>query len=186
MSCSARPRNKTQGAALPRWHLGNIVLHFSPGGAADSSPRRKPWESVQQKFKPRRGDRSVLTAAISFAPPGLASWIGPDSHGLRRGLLSVAPPGLNSTAHLGSPAPTPSRQNLLAPPGPARRSGESRGRRGGTSAVRGPGPAGAGSWRGSRGRGRGSRRRAMPYSSVAPWTMPPLTPPPASQEEKAW
>ncbi len=80
---------------------------------------------------------------------------------------------------------TRSAQHVLHHLPLTRRSGGSRGRRGGTSASRGRGPSGAGSSRGSRGRGPASPTGLMPCSSVAPWTTPRFTPAPASHELNA-
>ena len=71
----------------------------SPGGAADSSPRREPWVKGGVKGVPapegRQSHRDAACASIaSAAPPGLGAVRAPNPHGLRRGLFSCAPPGL--------------------------------------------------------------------------------------------
>src|SRR5262249_44327840 len=54
--------------------------------------------NVTKKHQPRRGGRDRIACAAPNAPPGLALFFALLTHGLRRGLLSFAPPGLKSNA----------------------------------------------------------------------------------------
>ncbi len=85
---NARERSHTSAAL----QLFASVTRNSCGAASASSPRREPWVRQIKCVKPRRGERSALEG-VSFAAPRLV----PRrvfTHGLRRGLLSVATPWL--------------------------------------------------------------------------------------------
>jgi len=72
---------------------------FSCGAAADRSPRREPWVGGF-------GDQAPVGAAdserTSIAPAGACRSRGGRTHGSRRGLLSAAPPALDTKQHAGS------------------------------------------------------------------------------------
>ena len=76
-------------------HPCNVVIRKPPKEATDVSPRRKPWERAQDKSSPRRG-RQIFGAARVLSPRSGASVWGVPTHGLRRGLTSAVPSGLNS------------------------------------------------------------------------------------------
>jgi hypothetical protein len=65
------------------------------GGAAAGSPRRKPWENDPQSPSPGGAEENPRARNASAAPPGLG-WLTAFTHGLRRGLPSVAAPQLNT------------------------------------------------------------------------------------------
>src|SRR5215217_1289079 len=71
-----------------------IVSHISPRGRKESSPRREPWERGMADGRAPEGRKNRWMSRASYAPPGLLDARGESSHGLRRGLLSFAPPGL--------------------------------------------------------------------------------------------
>jgi hypothetical protein len=73
--------------------VAEFALFCSPGGTAESSPRREPWETrIKKRPKPCKGER--LAGGLSFAPPGLARDRASYSQGLRPGLNSFALSGL--------------------------------------------------------------------------------------------
>ena len=69
----------------------------SPGGALDSSPRRKPWVRKRETSEPRRGERNSAWTdrSVEFFRPCRGLWDETlRSPGLRPGLDSSAPPAL--------------------------------------------------------------------------------------------
>ena len=65
-----------------------------PEAAAYVSPGRKPWDTSQEEEPVPEGRQKDLLRAFSFAPSGLGDNYPPATHGLRRGLHSVAAPRL--------------------------------------------------------------------------------------------
>ena len=69
-------------------------LFLGPGGAADNSPGREPWENNQPPhifLSPRQGATEQLALHDSVVPPGLKHRkLPPETQGLRPGLLSDA------------------------------------------------------------------------------------------------
>ncbi len=84
----------TPGIAVP-WP----VRLFSCGAAADSSPRREPWVGGNWDQAPAG---AADPAGASVAPAGACPSLGHRTHGSRRGLLSSAPPALETEWHAGT------------------------------------------------------------------------------------
>ena len=72
---------------------------FSCGAAADSSPRREPWVG---EVLGRAPAGAADSERASVAPAGACPSRGHRTHGSRRGLLSSAPPALETEQPVGS------------------------------------------------------------------------------------
>jgi hypothetical protein len=88
---------------LSRIHVrSSACLSFSPGGAAVSSPGRKPRDrSGAPTSEPRRGDRAGGKASVAPSGLGDVSPRPPGTRGSRPGLLTAAPPGLKPLGNTG-------------------------------------------------------------------------------------
>ena len=84
----------TPGIAVP-W----LIRLFSCGAGAESSPRREPGVDEAEEQDPVGAADSERA---SFAPAGACPSRGHRTHGSRRGLLSFAPPALETEQPVGS------------------------------------------------------------------------------------
>ena len=87
-------------SACPTLRQAANSLPTNPEGVKDNSPWRKPWVGPRS-HKPRQG-RKIRSRddRIPIILTPLRGWaeMPPDSHGLRRGLLSFTPSGLKIVA----------------------------------------------------------------------------------------
>jgi len=75
---------------------GNCIINLAPSGAEEFSPGRKPWVGIAPPEGAPEGAKEASAVQTLTPLPGL--WVycgGPGPQGLRPGLNSYGPPGLN-------------------------------------------------------------------------------------------